>query len=154
MRLVASVVLLTSLVVLASCMSSDTPPRPDGVSAWDHFFGETSVPLNEQNIWFDGPKPDTIFPVKYVTEFPKGCGDGRETPKAGCAQIDMKTSTCQPYVKAGLEHAQRVCAELHEIEGHCAGKYHLQNSVAARSCGPRFKRIAELPTELFEAQDR
>ncbi len=134
-----------AVVVVAACASSDTPPKPEGVSWFDHVFGETSVPLNERNVWWDGPKASKVLPFVYVAALPPSCTDTHNS--AGCAVLDVLADTCTPYIKVtpDMPHARRVCAELHEgKEGHCGGKYHANTGPATTSCGPRFQRIADL----------
>lgn len=84
--------------------------------------------------WFDGPRANTVLPVKYVPQLPKGCID--HGAGNGCAEINMVADTCQPYVLDYLPQEKKDCAAKHEIEGHCAGKHHRKNSMAASSCGP------------------
>lgn len=128
-----------SALALSACMSTDTPPRPEGVSMWDHVFGESSVPYAERNTWTKVREPAKQLPYIYVETLP--CANERGMPKMGCAVINILANTCQPYIKASLRGTDLAGAKLHE-SAHCQGWDHADTVAAASSHGPVVRRIS------------
>ncbi len=112
-------------------------PQPDGVSWWDHTFGDTSIHPEHWNHpskrWFKAAEPMKVTSKRFVDELPQGCIDAGA--KGGCSQRDLVAQTCKVWVKNDPDRAKVACNDDHESRGHCElGMNHPPQTVA--TCGP------------------